>query len=188
MRILVSVVVMVTIAACAHKPAPAPSTPARPTVEVHSAAELPGQIGVACKATKPGYKDYTTKTLATNPDVCFVGGDGMLTLAVKGEGPDRVALFLAGYRGAGNYPLTGASYLSLSNRIPGAGAAQSTQNCSASRCTATVTDTSAGAPAGTPRELAFAVTCAQVCDMDTHVCTLSPGPVTWTFKSGCRVR
>jgi hypothetical protein len=51
-----------------------------------------------------------------------------------------------------------------------------------------VTDASAGAPAGTPNELDFAVTCAQLCDVDTHVCTTSPGPVAWTFHAACKVR
>src|SRR5262245_60786913 len=136
MRVAMSVFVMVTLAACAPKPAPAPSTPGTPGTEAPPAAGPPGSIGVSCKAIAPGHKDYTTATLATNLDVCSVGGDGMLTLAVKGEGADRVDLHLAGYHGAGNYPLNGSSYLSLSNRILGAGAAQSTQNCGASRCSA----------------------------------------------------
>lgn len=177
---------MLTLAACGSSPAPAPSPPAAPGTAAAS-ADMPGSIGVNCKARAPGYKDYTTSTLATNLDVCSVGGDGMLTLAVKGEGANGVSLHLGGYHGAGSYPLTGASVLTLTNSTPTGGSTQSTEHCAASQCSVEVKDGSAGAAAEAPHELSFAVSCPVLCDSDTHVCSTSPGPATWTFTGGCKV-
>jgi len=90
------------LAACAASPPPAPTTAA---TAPEAAAGPPGSIGVSCKATRPGHPDYNAMTVATKLDVCSVGGDGALTLVVKGQGADRVNLFLAGYHGAGSYAL-----------------------------------------------------------------------------------
>src|SRR5262245_23484836 len=190
--LLLSLMVSV-VAACASTSAPPPAAPSQsPTAAAAAppaASVAPGSIGVTCKAKVNGYHDYTTSVTAPNLDVCSVGGDGMLTLYVKGQGNDTVRLHLAGYHGAGTYPLSGGSYFSLTDSIPGAGAAQSSQNCAAASCSAVVTDASAGAGAG-QRSLEFAVTCPQLCDVDTHICTATPGggaTATWSFRAGCRV-
>jgi hypothetical protein len=180
-------------AGCSTTSAPAPGAPSAPPASPppSAATSAPaGSIGVTCRATVAGYKDYTTSTTAPNLDVCSVGGDGMLSLYVKGEGADSVRLSLAGYHGAGAYQLTGSSYFSLTNKVPGGGTNQATQNCPSAACSAVVADASADAGAG-QHDLEFAVTCPELCDSDTHKCATTPGGgsgVTWSFRASCRVR
>jgi hypothetical protein len=194
MRLLVLLALIAPLtAACSTTSAPASAPPASPppaSPPPGGAAVPAGSLGVSCRAKVTGYHDYTTSVTAPNLDVCSVGGDGMLSLYVRGEGADSVRLSLAGYRGAGPYQLTGNSYFSLTNKVPGGGTNQSTQNCPAAPCSAVVTDGSAGAGAG-QHDLEFAVTCPELCDSDTHRCAITPGggsAATWSFRASCRVR
>lgn len=191
-RMVLVALIAILPAGCSATSAPAPGSPATPPVAPPpSAASVPaGSLGVTCRATAPGYQDYTTSTTAPNVDVCSVGGDGVLSLYVKGEKADRIWLNLAAYHGAGSYPLTGGSYFSLANSTPKGGSSQSTQNCRSASCSAVVTDTSAAAGAG-PHSLEFAVTCPELCDSDTHKCAIAPGgggTATWSFRASCGVR
>ena len=186
--------------ACGPKPTPVEAPPAAPPTVAEpaqgtssgSATGQPSMIAIECTPRVNGYEAYRVTTLAQNLQGCSVGGDGMLTLYAKGEGNDSVTVHIAGYHGAGNYPLTGTSSLTLGLLLPSGGTTQTTTNCGASTaCDVMVVDGSANAPAGTPHALDFAVNCGKLCDSDTHQCTAAAtvgGSITWSIHADCAVR
>jgi hypothetical protein len=105
-------------------------------------------------------------------------------------GNDGLNVYLAGYHGGGSYPISGSSPSSVTftNSTAGQGRSQTSTNCRAGGCDVNVTDGSAGAAPGTPHHLSFTVSCAKVCDSNTHTCTSNGGgPITWSGSADCRV-
>ena len=171
-------VVVPFLLACAARSGD-PSGPAAPAAQ-------PGMT-LVCSPIVPRYEQYSVSMNPTKNDICSVGGDGVLTLSVKGAPGDRLLLQLAGYHGAGSYPIDGASSVTFDNKTPGQGRSQSSANCKAAACDVTVTDTTATAAKGTPHHLGFTIRCAKVCDSDTHVCAGSGGTISWSGSADCRV-
>ena len=150
----------------------------------------PGSIGLDCRASIQGHPSYRTTVTGSELEVCAVGGDGALTLAVKGKERDVVNLRIARYDGPGTYPLMGLSSFTLENRLTSAGHSQSSRDCpAAAGCEVVVTSTSPDAPASAVHGLGFAVTCPKLCDSGLWVCTTSSlTPATWSFHADCSVR